>query len=152
MVENKYYLGTNYFSDFIKIQMKLIKEQNSQEESKHIKTPAFDNDQMYLHLYEIFEAIKLKFSQEESFTVTFQNTVIPIDLSTIEIAFAYEELNRTYRLEAKTLIEEIISRIGSGYPHITENLMVDFLKEIIKQKKLHDEKEAFNKKVVWVKK
>jgi hypothetical protein len=137
--------------------MKLIKEQNSQEESKHVKIPAFDNDQMYLHLHEICEAIKLKFSQEESFTkesftVTFQNTIIPIDLNTIEIAFAYEELNRTYRLEAKTLIEEIIARIGSGYAHITETLMVDFLKEIIEQKKLHDEKKAFNRKVVWVKK
>ena len=127
------------------------------DKEKQDETPKFNNEQMLLHLYDIGEAIELKFSQESISTdkdliITFKNQLIPIEPSLIEFAFAYEELNKTFRLEAKTLIEELILRMGEGYSHITETLIIDFLNEILKEKKLQIEKEAFKRKIVWLKK
>ncbi|MBF2709337.1 hypothetical protein [Flavobacterium soyangense] len=112
---------------------------------------------MKLHLYDICEAIELKSSQEsistkEDLKIIFKNQLISIEPSLVEFAFAYEELNNTYQLEAKMLIEEMISRFGDGYEHVPEKLIVDFLKEILKQKKLQDEKEVFKRKIIWLKK
>ena len=144
-------------SERAKMMFLIEKEQKSQEEEKLNEKPAFDNEQMILHFYDIGEAIKLKHSKEsisteEDLNIIFQNQLISIEPSIVNSALAYEELNNTYKLEAKTLIEEIISRFGDGYEHITETLVVDFLKEILKQKKLQDEKEAFKRKIVWLKK
>lgn len=129
----------------------------SQDEKKQDETPKFNNEQMLLHLYDIGEAIELKFSKDSNSTdgdlkILFKNQLIPIEPSLIEFAFAYEELNKTFRLEAKTLIEELILRMGDGYSHITETLIIDFLNEILKEKKLQIEKEAFKRKIVWLKK
>ncbi len=121
------------------------------------KKSTFDNEQMLLHFYDIGEAIKLKHSKEsisteEDLNIIFQNQLISIEPSIVNSALAYEELNNTYKLEAKTLIEEIVLRCGDGYSHINENIIVDFLNEIIKQKKLQIEKETFKRKIVWLKK
>jgi hypothetical protein len=111
----------------------------------------------FLGRFYLCEAIQLKFSQEsistdKDFIITFKNQLISIEPSLVEFGFAYEGLNKTFRLEAKTLIEELILRIGNGYSHITETLIIDFFKEILKEKKLQDEKEAFKRKIVWLKK
>ena len=129
----------------------------SQERRKQPETSAFDNEQMLLHFSDKREEVELKFSEElistdEDLNIIFRNQVIAIDPSMVVSAFAYEELNNSYRLEAKTLIEEIILRIGDGYAHVTDSLIVDFLNEIIKEKKLQIEKEAFKRKIVWLKK
>jgi hypothetical protein len=39
-----------------------------------------------------------------------------------------------------------------GYSHVSEELIIDFFKEIIKEKKLQIEKEEFKRKMVWLKK
>ena len=127
----------------------------SQERRKQPETSAFDNEQMLLHFLDKCEEIELKFSEElitteEDLNIIFQNQVIAIKPSVVVTAFAYEELNNTYRLEAKTLIEEIMLRVG--YSHVSEALIIDFLKEIIKEKKLQIEKESFKRKIVWLKK
>jgi hypothetical protein len=144
-------------SEKAKMMFLIENEQKSQEERNQTEIPAFNNEQMKLHLYDIGEVIKLKFSQESISTdgdliITFKNQLISIEPSLVEFAFAYEELNNTYQLEAKMLIEEMISRFGDGYEHVPETLIVDFLKEILKQKKLQIEKEAFKRKIVWLKK
>jgi len=118
---------------------------------------AFDNEQMKLHFYDISEAIDLKFSQEsissdEDLIITFKNQFISIEPSLVKSALAYEELNNTYKLEGKSFIDEILSRFGDGYAHVTETLIIDFLNEIINQKKLQNEKETFKRKIVWLKK
>jgi hypothetical protein len=127
----------------------------SQEKRKQTEIPAFDNEQMLLHFLDKREEVELKFrkeliSTEEDLNIIFQNQVMAIEPSLVVSAFAYEELNNTYSLEAKTLIEEIMLRVG--YSHVSEALIIDFLNEIIKQKKLQIEKEAFKRKIVWLKK
>lgn len=127
----------------------------SQEGKKHNETPKFNNEQMLLHFLDKREEVELKFwkeliSTEEDLNIIFQNQVIAIEPSLVVSAFAYEELNNTYRLEAKTLIDEIMLRVG--YCHVSEALIIDFLKEIIREKKLQIKKEAFKRKVVWLKK
>lgn len=122
---------------------------------KQCDTPPFDNEQMLLHFLDKWEEIELKFSKEltstkEDLNIIFQNQVIAIEPSLVISAFAYEKLNNTYRLEAKTLIEEIMLRVG--YSHVSEELIIDFFKEIIKEKKLQIEKEEFKRKMVWLKK
>ena len=112
---------------------------------------------MILHFYDIGEAIKLKFSKasitkEDDLIITFKNQLVSIEPSVVNSALTYEKLNKKYRLEAKTFIEVVLSRFGDGYSHLTETLIVDFLNEIIKEKKLQDEKEAFKRKIVWLKK
>lgn len=143
-------------SEKAKMMFQILKRERLDKE-KQDETPKFNNEQMLLHLYDIGEAIELKFSQESISTdgdlkILFKNQLIPIEPSLIEFAFAYEELNKTFRLEAKTLIEELILRMGDGYSHITETLIVDFLNEILKEKKLQIEKKAFKRKIVWLKK
>jgi hypothetical protein len=112
---------------------------------------------MLLHFFNKREAIKLKFSKElismeEELNINFRNQVISIEPSIVVSAFAYEELNNIYKLEARTLIKLIFSRFGDEYAHLTEALIVDFLNEIIKEKKLQIEKEVFKRKIVWLKK
>lgn len=143
-------------SEKAKMMFQILKRERLNKE-KQSETPPFKNEQMLLHLYDICEAIELKFSQDpnstdEDLKIIFKNQLIPIEPSLVEFALAYEELNKTFRLEAKTLIEELILRMGDGYSHITETLVVDFLNEIIKEKKLQIEKEAFKRKIVWLKK
>lgn len=99
--------------------------------------------------------IKLKHSKEsisteEDLIINFKNQLISIEPNIVNSALAYEELNNTYKLQAKTFIEEIMLRVG--YSHVSEALIIDFLKEIIKEKKLQIEKEAFKRKIVWLKK
>lgn len=139
-----------------KMMFQILKRERLDKE-KQDETPKFNNEQMLLHLYDIGEAIELKFSQESiskdgDLKILFKNQLIPIEPPLVEFAFAYEELNKTFRLEAKTLIEELILRMGDGYSHITETLIVDFLNEILKEKKLQIEKESFKRKIVWLKK
>lgn len=62
-----------------------------------------NNEQIKLHLYDISEAIQLKFSQEaiateEDLNINYQNHFISIEPSLVEFAFAYEELNKIYQL------------------------------------------------------
>lgn len=133
-----------------------VKDNAGNEETQKDKSK-FDNEQMLLHFYDISEGIELKFSKEsnsieEDLKINFRNQLISIEPSLTEFAFTYEELNKTFRLEAKTLIEELIIRMGDEYSLITETLVVDFLKEILKEKKLQIEKEAFKRKIVWLKK
>ena len=160
-----------------KEQMKIVmrkigKSQQAQREAKENNVSAmedivddkiqndkstFDNEQMLLHFHDISEAIKLKhskelFSTEEDLIITFKNQLISIEPSVVNSALAYEKLNKTYRLEAKAFIEVILSRFGDGYSRVTEELIVDFLNEIIKEKKLQIEKEDFKRKIVWIKK
>lgn len=138
-----------------KMMFHMLKNERLDKE-KQDETPKFKNEQMLLHLYDIGEAIELKFSQESISTdkdliITFKNQLISIEPILVKMAFEYEEFDKTYKLEAKTLIEEIILRMGDGYAHVTETLIVDFLKEILKEKKLQIEKEAFKRKIVWLK-
>jgi hypothetical protein len=130
-------------------------QKNNKEKQNEI--PAFDNEQMLLHFYDISEAIKLKFSKEsittgENLIITFKNQLISIEPSVINSALTYEKLNKKYKLEAKTFIKEIHSRFDNGHSHVTESFIVDFLNEIIKEKKLQDEKSALKRKIVWIKK
>lgn len=130
--------------------MKLLKEQTN-----NIENETFDNEQMILHLYDIMEAIDLKISDGkilivEDLVVTYKNQLIPIEVSLIKLAYIYEKLEKTFRLEAKILIEMILSRGQLEY--ITELDLIDLLKEIRKQQKLQNEKKAFKSKIVWVKK
>lgn len=139
-----------------KMMFQILKRERLDKE-KQSERPPFNNEQMKLHLYDICEAIELKFSKnlnstDEDLQIIFKKQLISIEPSLVEFAFVYEEFDNTYKLEAKTLIEEIILRFGDGYEHVTERLIVDFLKEILKQKKLQDEKEAFKRKIVWLKK
>ena len=139
-----------------KMMFKILKSERLDKEKQNA-TPKFNNEQMLLHLYDIGEAIELKFSKESISTdkdliITFKNQLISIEPILVKLAFEYEEFDNTYKLEAKTLIQEIISRFGDGYEHVTEKLIVDFLKEILKQKKLQIEKEEFKRKIVWLKK
>ncbi len=138
-----------------KVMFQKLRREQLNAEQKII--PPFDNEQMHLHFYDIGEAIELKFSQESISTdkdliITFKNQLISIEPILVKMAFEYEEFDKTYKLEAKTLIGEIILRMGEGYEHVTETLIVDFLQEILKEKKLQIEKEAFRRKVVWLKK
>lgn len=131
-----------------------IKDEIGNEEKLNQKHQ-FDNEQMLLHFFDKRQEIELKFSQElisteEDLKIIFKNQVMAIEHSLVVSAFAYEELNNTYRLEAKTLIEEIMLRVG--YSNVSEALIIDFLKEIIKEKKIQIEKEAFKRKIIWFKK
>ena len=154
------------------VMRKIAKSQKAQREAKENNVSAtedivddktqndkstFDNEQMLLHFYNMREAIKLRLSKEtisseQDLNIIFKNKLIPIEPSIVISALAYEELKDTYILEAKTLIELIFSRIGDGYSHSTEELIVDFINEIIKEKKLQIEKEDFKRKIVWIKK
>ena len=143
-------------SEKAKMMFQILKRERLNKE-KQDETPKFNNEQMLLHLYDIGEAIELKFSQESISTdkdlnITFKNQLISIEPILVKMAFEYEEFNKTYKLEAKTLIEEIILRMGDGYAHVPEKLIVDFLQEILKEKKLQIEKESFKRKIVWLKK
>ena len=143
-------------SEKAKLMFQILKSERLNEK-KQIETPKFNNEQMLLHYYDICEAIQLKFSQESISTnkdliITFKNQLISIEPILVKLAFEYEEFDKTYKLEARTLIGEIISRLGEGYEHVPKSLIIDFLKEILKQKKLQDEKEAFKRKIVWIKK
>lgn len=116
----------------------------------------FDNEQMLLHFYDILESIKLKFQKEsisadDDLIINFGNQFISIEPGMVNFALAYEELNNTYKLEAITLIEEIILRIEDENPNLTKTTIINFFNEIIKEKKLQDEKEAFKRKIVWLK-
>lgn len=121
------------------------------------ETSPFDNEQMLLHFYDMTESIRLKFSKKKfsnkkNFEIVFNNQLIEIDPELVIVAFAYKKLNKTYKIEGKTFIQELISRCGEGYSHINEIVLVNFLNEIIIQKKLQIEKEAFKRKIVWLKK
>ncbi len=140
---------TEVNEDNVSVKGKIDNEETQKDKSK------FDNEQMLLHFLDKCEEIELKFSKElisteENLNIIFQNQVMAIEPSIVVSAFAYEELNNTYRLEAKTLIEEIMLRVG--FTHVSEAIIIDFLKEIIKEKKLQIEKEAFKRNIVWLKK
>lgn len=139
-----------------KMMFQILKRERLNKE-KQTETHTFNNEQMHLHFYDICEAIELKYSQElnsrkEDLQIIIKNQLVSIEPCLVEFALVYEEFYNTYKLEAKTLIEVLISRFGDGYEHVTETLIIDFLNEIIKQKKLQDEKEAFKRKIVWLKK
>jgi hypothetical protein len=110
----------------------------------------FDNEQMKLHFYDILEEIELKFAKEknlqEELKIIFLDIELTIDSKFLVFAFAYEELENKYKLEALTLIEEIHSRFGEGYEYLTKSTLIEFIKEILKQKKIQIEKDSLQKK------
>jgi hypothetical protein len=119
--------------------MKPIKNRNTDDEKRHNEIPEFDNEQMLLHFFDIRKCIQLKFSQDPNSTekelkITFQNQIIFIEPGVVISAFAYEELNLIYRLEAKYLVELIFSKCGERFSSATKTVIVSFLKEIIEQK------------------
>lgn len=143
-------------SEKAKMMFHILKREDSSKEINKTEAAQFENKQMYNHLHDIFESIHLKLANEttfnqDNFKITFQNKLIPIDSNTLEIALAYEELNKTYRLEAKTLIELLLVELVEKDSNVTENFIINFLNEIIKQKKLQTEKELFKGKIVWLK-
>jgi len=124
-------------------------------EEKEISKILFKNEQMLLHLVDISDEIDLKISEGkiiiyEDLVVTYKNRIIPIEISIIKLAYIYKKLEKTFRLEAKILIEEIFNRGQLNY--ITELDIINILKEIRKQQKLQAEKTAFKNKIVWLRK
>jgi hypothetical protein len=123
--------------------------------TKNIKSE-FDNEQMLLHLADITDEITLKLSNDDSskedFNILFRNKIVIVNQSMYEFAFAYTELEKKYRLEGVSLIEEVAKRIDDNTIHITQNELSLFLKEIIRQKKHYDEKKEWKKRIVWTKK
>jgi len=123
--------------------------------TKNIKSE-FNNEQMLLHFADITDEITLKLSNDDStkedFNILYRNKIITVDQSMFEFAFAYTELEKKYRLEGISLIDEILKRGNYNFTHFTQNKLSFFLKEIVKQKKYFDEKEKWKKRVVWLKK
>lgn len=111
---------------------------------------------MLLHFADITDEITLKLSNDDStkedFNILYRNKIITVDQSMFEFAFAYTELEKKYRLEGVSLIDEILKRGNYNFTHFTQNELSFFLKEIVKQKKHFDEKEKWKKRVVWIKK
>lgn len=130
--------------------MKLIKGEIEKTNDK-----PFDYEQMNIHLYDIIEEIDLKVSKRKikvhyDLVINYRNTTIPVNITMIKFAYIYKKLKKTYRLDAKILLEKILT--DNEINHITEFELTDLLKEIRKQNKIQAEKEVLKKKIVWKKK
>lgn len=130
--------------------MKLVKEETNKTEKG-----TFKNEQMLLHFADISDEIDLRISKgkiiiDEDLVVSYKNMIIPIETSIIKLAYIYKKLEKTFRLDAKMLLQEIFSRGQLNY--ITELDVINILKEVRKQQKLKAERTAFKKKIVWLKK
>jgi hypothetical protein len=130
--------------------MKLLKVQTDKTEND-----TFDNEQMLLHFGDISDEIDLKVSEGiiiiyEDLTVFYKSRNIPVDSRIIKFAYIYRKLEKTYRLEAKTLMEVLFKR--GGFLNFSELDLINILKEVRKQQKLKAERTAFKKKIVWLKK
>lgn len=130
--------------------MKLLKEQTDK-----IENDTFDNEQMILHYADISDALDLKIAEgkiiiDENFSIIYKNQIIEVDTALINFSYSYKELENTYRLEAKMLIQLMLSRGDMDY--ISEFDLTLLFNEIFIQHKLQNEKKAFKSKVVWVKK
>ncbi len=110
----------------------------------------FDNGQMLLHFYDIYSKTNIK--PETKFDVSFKNNVVEIDSSMIKFTISYYKLKKKYLLECETLLDEIITRMGIDYSHITKGYLKEFFNEIYKKIKLLKEKEKMKRKIVWLKK
>jgi len=129
--------------------MRLLKEQNDS-----IENGTFDNEQMILHYADISDEIDLKISKgkiivDENFSIIYKNQIMEVDSALISFSYSYKELENTYRLEAKMLIELMLSKDDMDY--ISEFDLIHLFNEIFKQHKLQNEKKAFKSKIVWLK-
>jgi hypothetical protein len=129
--------------------MKLLKEQTD-----NIENDTFDNEQMILHLCDISDALDLNIAErkiiiDDNFSIIYKNQIMEVDSELINFAYSYIELENTYRLEAKVLIELILSRGEMDY--ISEDDLILLFNEIFIQHKLHTDKQAFKNKIVWLK-
>ncbi len=133
----------------------LQEEPKKKTETRKIKSE-FDNEQMLLHFADITDEITLKLSNDDSskedFNILYRNKIIIVNQSMFEFALAYIELEKKYRLESISLINEISYRRGHNFTHFTQNDLSLLFKEIVKQKTYFDEKEKWKKRVVWAKK
>jgi hypothetical protein len=130
--------------------MKLVKEETNKTEKD-----TFDNEQMLLHFGDICDEIDLKVSEgiiiiNDDLTVFYKSRNIPVDSRIIKFAYVYRKLEKTYRLEAKTLMEVLFKR--GGFLNFSELDLINILKEVRKQHKLKNQKAAFKSKIVWLKK
>lgn len=115
----------------------------------------FDNEQMLLNLFDILEEIDLKITKgkiglENEIVITYKNRIIPIDTSLVKFAYAYKRLEKTYRLEAKMLIDLILSK-NVNNEHISEFDIINLFYEIRKEHKVQKKNNAFKKRIVWLK-
>ena len=135
----------------------LFNEEPKEKAVKKSVKGEFNNEQMYLHFADITDGVELNSSKDvntskKDFNILFRDKVITVDQSMLEFAISYFEFEKQYRLEAKTLMNELLIRIGEKHPRSTEYDIKTLFKEIISQKKYFNEKEELKKRVVWVNK
>ncbi|MBG6109351.1 hypothetical protein IWX84_000206 [Flavobacterium sp. CG_9.10] len=129
--------------------MILIKNQIDKTENE-----TFDNEQMLLHFGDISDEIDLNVSEgiiiiDEDLVVIYKSLNIPVDAKIIKFAYVYKKLEKTYRLEAKTLMEVLFKR--GAFINFSELDLINILTEVRKQHKLQTEKAPFTSKIVWLK-
>ncbi|UMB59221.1 hypothetical protein MHL31_09020 [Lutibacter sp. A80] len=131
------------------------KRAKTRTKTRKIKSE-FNNKQMLLHFADITDEIELKLSKtstdKKEFNILFNKNIIPINSDLLVFALAYFELEKKYRLEAKSLMTRLLPVAKEKDPRYNENDLKIFFKEIVNQKKYLDEKEKFKKRVVWIKK
>ncbi|MFY8181250.1 MAG: hypothetical protein ACOVLG_05695 [Flavobacterium sp.] len=121
--------------------MKLVKEKDINQ---------FDNSQMLVHFGKIHDRIKL--NSKDIFSIDFYGKVIEIDSELIKSVITYHKLKKKYRIESEILLDEIISRMGIEYSHISKSYLKEFFDEIYKKIKYIQEKDRIKRKIVWLKK
>lgn len=137
--------------------LNLFNEKPKEKAVKKSVKGEFDNEQMYLHFAGITDEVELNSSKNSNtskgdFNILFRNKVITVDQSLLEFALSYFEFEKKYRLEAKTLMNELLIRISEEHPRSTEYDIKNLFSEIINQKKYFNERERLKKRVVWVRK
>ena len=129
--------------------MKILKEQVDK-----LENDAFDNEQMLFHFGDISDEIDAKISEgkiivDEEVSVQYKSHEITVDAVVIKFAYIYNKLEKTYRLEAKTLMEEVFKR--GEIINFSELDLINLLKAVRKQHKLQMKKAIFKKKIIWLK-
>ncbi|MCA6422124.1 MAG: hypothetical protein IM568_04795 [Flavobacterium sp.] len=119
--------------------MKVVKEKDR-----------FENGQMLIHFGKIYDKIQL--DPDYIIIIEFNGNLMEIPSVIVKCVKTYYKLEKKYKLESETLLDEVIIRMGIDYSHITKGDLKVFFCEIYKNIKSLKEKKKLKKKIVWLKK
>ena len=116
---------------------------------KEVDIDKFDNGQMLIHFGEIYDKIKL--NSDDVISVELYGIVKEVNSEIIKCIITYFKLEKKYKLESETLLNEIIIRMGSDFSHISKDHLKEFFNKIHYNIKLLKEKDKMREKIVWLK-